>query len=186
MGSLIGLIGGLAFIASYSSVLGGGVSTAAWVAGVALVLAALFAHYVRPVSLGAFIRPRPIALATYGACVAGELALIAFGSRALTTVGHVDLRPALITAAVGLHFIPLAWAFGERMFFWLGVLLFVLGAGGFVAGAIGVVHAAEALAVTAGLAMLIIITLYAMGRFPLARPRRQAMHAKRAEENTAG
>lgn len=164
-GSLIGLIGGLVFIASYSSVLGAAVSTVAWVAGVALVLAALFAHYVRPVSLGPLTRPRPLALLTYGACIVGELALIALGSRALTAVGHADLRPGLIAAVVGLHFIPFAWAFGERMFFWLGGLLLVLGAAGLVAGAMGVAHAAEALAVVAGLAMLVIITLYAMGRF---------------------
>ncbi len=164
-GRLIGLIGGLVFVASYSSVFGGGVSAAAWVAGVALAMAALFSHYVRPVSLGSFTRPRPVALATYGACIVGELALIALGSRALRAVGHADLRPALIAAVVGLHFIPFAWAFGERMFFWLGGLLLVLGAVGIVAGAIGVVHAANALAVVAGLAMLVIITLYAMGRF---------------------
>lgn len=164
-GSLIGLIGGLVFIGSYSSVLGAAVSTVAWVAGVALVLGALFAHYVRPLSLGPLTRPRPLALATYGACIAGELALIALGSRALTAVGHADLRPGLIAAVVGLHFIPFAWAFGERMFFWLGGLLLVLGAVGLVAGAMGVAHAAEALAVAAGLVMLVIITLYAMGRF---------------------
>ena len=164
-GSLIGLIGGLVFVASYSSVLGVAVSMVAWVVGVALVLSALFAHYVRPVSLGPLTRPRPLALVTYGACIVGELALIALGSRALTAVGRADLRPGLIAAVVGLHFIPFAWAFGERMFFWFGGLLLVLGAVGLVAGAMGVPHAAEALAVVAGLAMLVITTLYAMGRF---------------------
>jgi len=164
-GSLIGLIGGLVFIGSYSSVLGGPVSTVAWVAGVALVLAALLAHCVRPVSLGPLTRPGPLAVATYGGCVVGEFALIALGSRALTAAGHSGLRPALIAAVVGFHFIPFAWAFGERMFYWLGDLLVVLGAAGLVAGAMGVAHAAEVLAVVAGLAMLVIIALYAMGRF---------------------
>ena len=66
-GSMIGLIGGLVFIGSYSSVLGSTASTVAWVAGVALVLAALFAHYVRPVSLGPLTRPHPLAVAAlYG------------------------------------------------------------------------------------------------------------------------
>ncbi len=164
-GSLIGLIGGVVFIGSYSSVFGGAVSTVAWVAGLVLVLAALSAHYVWPVSLGPLVRPRPLALATYGACVAGELALISFGSRVLTAAGGSDLRPALIAAVVGLHFIPFAWAFNERMFFWLGGLVSFLGAVGLVAGAMGVAHAAEALAVLAGLVMLVIITLYARGRF---------------------
>jgi len=172
-GSLIGLIGGLVFIGSYSFVLGAAVSAVAWMVGVVLVLAALVAHYVRPVALGPLARPGPLALAIYCVCVVGEFALIALGSRALTAMGHADLRPALIAGVVGLHFIPFAWVFGERMFFWLGGLLLVLGAAGVVAGAMGVARAPEALAVVAGLVMLVIITLYAMGRFARC-PRRRA------------
>ena len=100
-GSLIGLVGGLVIIGSYSPVLGAAVSTVAWVAGVMLALAALSAHYVRPVSLGPLARPRPLAFAIYGTAVVGEFALIALGSRALTAAGHPDLRPALIAAVVG-------------------------------------------------------------------------------------
>lgn len=167
-GSLIGLVGGMVFIASYASVLGPVVSTTAWAAGLALVAVALFAHYVRPVSLGPLARPRPLALATYCGCVVGELALIAAGSRALTAAGHSELRPALIAAVVGLHFVPFAWAFRERMFLYLGGAVAVIGATGLLAGALGVPHAADALAVLAGLVMLTVITLYARGRF--ARP----------------
>jgi len=164
-GTLIGLIGGLVFIGSYSSALGAAVSRAAWTGGVVLVLAALSAHYVWPLALGQMARPSRLALATYVACVAGELALINLGSRALTTAGDGELQPALIAAVVGLHFIPFAWAFHERMFFWLGGLVCVLGATGLLAGAMGVGHAAEAAAVLAGLVMLIVITVYARGRF---------------------
>jgi len=164
-GSLIGLIGGLVFIGSYSSVLGAVVSTIAWTAGVVLVLAALSAHFVWPVALGPMVRPSGFALATYGACVAGELAIINLGSRALTAAGAGELRPALIAAVVGLHFIPFAWAFKERMFFWLGGLVCGLGVTGLLAGAVGVAHAAEALAVLSGLVMLVVITMYARGRF---------------------
>lgn len=164
-GSLIGLVGGLVFIGSYSSVLGVAVSAVAWAAGVVLVLAALSAHYVWPVALGPMARPSRLALATYVACVAGELALINLGSRALTAAGDGELQPALIATVVGLHFIPFAWAFHERMFFWLGGLVCVLGATGLLAGAMGVAHAAEASAVLAGLVMLIVITMYARGRF---------------------
>lgn len=177
-GSLIGLIGGLVFIGSYSAVLGPAVSAAAWVVGVVLVVGALFAHYVRPVGLGPLVRPRLFALTVYGACVGGELALIALGSRALTAQSHADLRPALIVAVVGLHFIPFAWAFGESMFYWLGGLLLVLGGVGLVVGASGVAHAAEALAVAGGLAMLVVIALYAMGRFA---PRRSIAPASQAK-----
>lgn len=164
-GSLIGLAGGLVFIGAYSGALGHAVSIAAWVAGVVLVITALTGHYIHPVSLGPLTRPRPWALATYGACVIGELVVINLGSRALIALGHGDLRPALIASVVGLHFIPFAWAFGERMFYWLGGFVATLGAVGLAAGLIGVSHAAEALAVTAGLTMQAIITLYAAGRF---------------------
>ncbi len=93
-GSLLGVIGGLVFIGSYSSVLGPAVSTVAWTAGLVLVVAALSAHYVWPVSLCPMARPSLLALATYLACVAGELALINLGSRALTAAGDGGLRPA--------------------------------------------------------------------------------------------
>ena len=172
-GSLIGLVGGITFIGSYSSVLGTVVSTIAWAAGLALVIVALFAHFVRPVPLGPLARPRPLALATYCGCVIGELALLALGSRVLITAGHSELRPALIAAVVGLHFIPFAWAFHERMFLYLGGAVAVCGAVGLLAGALGVLHAADALAVVAGFVMLTIITLYALGRFvrpALAQP----------------
>ena len=58
----------------------------------------------------------------------------------------------------------------ERMFFWLGGLVSGLGATGLLAGALGGAHAAEALAVLAGLVMLIVITAYARGRFAPALP----------------
>lgn len=164
-GSLIGLAGGLVFIGAYSAVLGPVVSLVAWVLGGAMLITALTAHYIRPVALGPLTPPRPRALLTYGACVIGELALINLGSRALTALDYGELRPALIAAVVGLHFIPFAWAFGERMFYWLGGFVAALGVVGLVIGFLGVSHAAEAFAVTAGLTMLAIITLYAAGQF---------------------
>lgn len=164
-GSLIGLAGGLVFIGAYSPTLGHLVSLLAWIIGATLAVTALTAHYLRPVPLGPLTRPSTRALLTYGACVIGELALINLGSRALTALGHGDLRPALIATVVGLHFIPFAWAFGERMFSWLGGFVAALGATGLAAGVLGSSHAAEASAVTAGLTMLAIITVYAAGRF---------------------
>jgi len=164
-GSLIGLVGGLVFIGSYSSVLGAAVSAIAWAAGVVPVLAALSALYVWPVALGPMARPSRFALASYLACVPVELALINLGSRALSAAAAGELRPALIAAVVGLHFIPFAWAFHERMFCWLGGLVCVLGGTGLLAGATGVAHGADASAVLAGLAMLIAGAMYARGRF---------------------
>lgn len=164
-GSLIGLLGGMVFVISYSAGLNSIIALFAQIGGLGLLCAALFAHYMRPVALGPLTRPRPAALATYGACVVGELVLINLGSRALVATGDSDLRPALIAAVVGLHFLPFAWAFGERMFYWLGGFVATLGALGLLAGFMGIANAADAMAVTAGLAMLAIITLYAQGRF---------------------
>ena len=169
-GSLIGVTGGIVFISSYSPALGTAVTVVAGFVGVALALAALFWHYVRPVGLGHLARPRPIALAVYGGCVLGELALIAIGSRLLVSAGHPQVRPALIVTVVGLHFLPFASAFGVRMFYWLGGSLTALGGIGLIAGLIGVGHAAEAAAVAAGLTMLVIIAAYARGAFRDARP----------------
>lgn len=145
--------------------LGPAAATSAWVVGLALVAAALSAHYIRPVSLGPLARPRPLALPTYCGCVLLQVALIAAGTRALLAAGHSGLQPALIAAVVGLHFMPLAWAFREPMFLRLGGAVALIGAAGMLTGGLGVNHAADAFAVVAGLVMLMIITLYARGRF---------------------
>jgi hypothetical protein len=172
-GSLIALAGGVAFV-GYSLALGTAVSVIAWTAGIPLVLASLWAHYVRPVSLGPIARPRRQALATYAVCVIGELGLIAVGSRALINEGHGNLRPSLIAAVVGFHFLPFYWAFRERMFLWLGGVVAITGAAGLASGALGVPHAADAMAVVAGLVMLAIVTLYAHGLFVPASVARSA------------
>lgn len=164
-GSLVGVAGAMVFITGYSLVLGSTASTAVRLAGLAGVVAVLFAHFVRPVRLGPLARLRPRALAVYFGCVLAELAVIAIGARALTAAGQHQLQPALIVAVVGLHFIPFAWAFQERMFLHLGGVVALIGATGLAAGVLGVLHAASASAVVAGLAMLTIIALYARGRF---------------------
>lgn len=91
--------------------------------------------------------------------------MINIGSRALAAADLVDLRPALVATVVGLHFIPFAWAFSERMFYLLGGSVATLGAIGLVAGFMGVSNAAEAAAVAAGVSMQVIVLMYARGRF---------------------
>lgn len=163
-GALIGVVGGLVFIFSYAPPLAAAVSIAAKIAGIGLALMALFDLYVRPTSLGSFREPTRAARLVYGCCVAGELAAIAVGSRLLASLGHADLRPALIAGVVGVHFLPFAWAFGERRFYRLGMALLVLGCIGLVAGYAGIAHAAEAAAVLSGLVMLALIVLHGPGR----------------------
>jgi hypothetical protein len=101
----------------------------------------------------------------YVGCVAGELLAIAMGSRLLASIGHAELRPALIAGVVGLHFVPFAWAFGERLFYVLGLALLGLGSIGLIAGYAGVTHAAEAAAVLSGLVMLALLAAHAHGLF---------------------
>ena len=161
-GALIGLAGALTFAFSYSSALPGPVGTAARVVTVVGVVATLWALFVRPRPLGPFVPPRPGRVVAYLLCVAGELALIAAGSRMLEAAGAADLRPALIAAVVGLHFVPFAWAFGERMFVLLGTTLLVLGGAGLLLGT-GV--AASGAAVASGVAMAGILCAYGLGAF---------------------
>ena len=169
-GSVVGLLGGLLFVLAYAPALHPTLTAAARLVAVLLFVAALLCHYGRPVALGPLERPRPRALAVYLGCVAGELVVIAVGTGVLTSAGRGELRPALIAAVVGLHLVPMGWAFGERMFGWLGGLVAVVGVAGLLAGLGGVADAAEAAAVLAGLAMLAVITLYARGRFAEAGP----------------
>lgn len=174
-GSLVGLAGGVVFVANYSSALEPVVQPVAWVLAPAGVVTALVGHYVRPVALGPLTRPGPPALLAYLACVAGELALIAVGSRALEAAGRGDLRPALIAAVVGLHFVPFAAVFRERMFLHLGVVVALLGAAGLLVGALGVARAADAAAVVAGVVLVGFVAAYALGRYaPADRGRLRA------------
>ena len=164
-GGLIGMVGGLVFVATSSAAFGAGVRSAALAVAAALALAALYRHYVRPVALGPAARPERRALALYGACVVGEIALIALGTAVLVATDRTDLRPALIAAVVGLHVLPMARAFAERMFLLLGALMAVVGAAGLVLGAAGVPRAGDGAALVAGLVLLSVGTGYAWGAF---------------------
>ncbi len=164
-GALIGVVGALVFIFSYSPPLPTPWSVIARIAGAGLAVAAVASLCLRPRSLGPLDRPSRKALTVYGCCVIAELAAIALGSRLLVTLGHAELRPALIAAVVGVHFLPFSWAFGERMFSWLGTALLLLGVIGMAVGYAGIGHAADLAAVLSGAVMLVLVLMYALGRF---------------------
>ena len=166
-GALIGLIGGIVFVFSYGPALGPVVSITTTVVGTCLIAVALLYLYLRPSPLGPFREPTRSALFVYGGCVVGELAAISLGSRLLVGVNQSDLRPALIAGVVGLHFLPFAWAFGEPMFYRLGLALVALGSAGLLLGWDGVTAAADAAAVMSGLVMIGLVVLYSRGRFRL-------------------
>ncbi|QHC60142.1 hypothetical protein [Rathayibacter sp. VKM Ac-2760] len=160
LGAVVGLIGALVFAFSYSPA--APVAIAARILVGSTVAAALWFLFVRPRPLGPFSPPRPARLAVYGACVVLEFALIAAGSSALAAAGRGELRPALIALVVGLHFVPFAWAFSERMFALLGGVLVVLGAIGLLVGGTA---AAVLSAVASGAAMALLLLAYALGAF---------------------
>ena len=173
IGALVGLVGAIVFVWSSSPELGPTVSTTVRVAVVVLVVAALVLLLVLPRWLGRFEVPSGAAIGVYVACVVGELVLIRVGSAALGDHGHASARPALIAAVVGLHFVPFAWAFRERMFSWLGGALLLLGVAGLGGELAGLEDSAPWAAVSSGLVMAALVTAYAAGVF--ARPRTPAV-----------
>lgn len=173
-GALIGLAGACVFVFSYADGVGTSVGVAAKVAVTALVAATVLFLYVMPRWLGPFKRPAPVAIMIYLGCVCGEIALIALGSRWLTDAGQAYLRPALIAAIVGLHFLPFAWAFGERMFYVLGGALVVAGGSGLI---IGSESAALLAATCSGLIMAALVLAYALGAFAREPQARNAVRA---------
>jgi len=167
-GALVGLVGALTFAFSYSWALPGTFGTVGRTATVACSAVTLWHLFVRPRPLGAYVVPSAGRIVVYLLCVAGELALIAVGSRMLDAAGAGDLRPALIAAAVGLHFVPFAWAFHQRVFLLLGPVLVVLGGVGLV---LGTGLAASGTAVAAGVAMAVVLCAWSQGAFAPGRGR---------------
>ncbi len=167
IGALVGLVGAVVFVFSYTPDLDGRVSTIARVLVVVLVVGALVLLFAFPRWLGEFVVPTTMAMVVYGACVVGELLLIRLGTAALSDNGHGSARPALIAAVVGLHFLPFAWAFKERMFYWLGTALLGLGLAGLGAELAGFGDTASSAAVLSGLVMALLVAVYAAGLFAL-------------------
>jgi len=159
IGALAGLVGAVTFVFSYAGGLLPAAAVTVQVLVIVLVGATLGILFVRPRGLGRFVPPSWIAVCVYLLCVVGELALISVGTAGLLQIGREELRPALIVLVVGLHFLPFAWAFHERMFTWLGAMLVVLGALGLLT------DVAELVAVIAGLAMAGMLLAYALGFF---------------------
>lgn len=159
---MIGLVGACVFVFSYTDGWGDPVAVAARVATSTLVAATLVLLYVRPRPLGPFVPPGRGRIAVYLLCVVAELALIALGSRWLETQGAPFLRPALIAAVVGLHFLPFGWAFAERMFLVLGSALLVCGVAGLL---LGTADAASGAATLSGVVMAVTLLAYSLGAF---------------------
>lgn len=90
----------------------------------------------------------------YGASVLGMLAMFAGGHAILAAMDRVELQPAVIVLAVGLHFIPFASVFGAPVFAGLGWSVTVIGVAGLALGALGGGVPIDAAAVATGIVML--------------------------------
>jgi hypothetical protein len=161
VGSTVGAAGGSTFVLANASALGppwSGLVLGAW--GVLALgwLAATLLHRHEP----AAARPRRHALAIYVVSVVAMLVLIRLASTALGALEAEHLRPAAIAVAVGLHFLPFAWAFPatSRLFGVLGAVVAALGGAGLLLGLFLTPTAGAAAAVLAGLTMLALITLH--------------------------
>lgn len=171
IGAVAGLAGATVFVFSYADGAGVVLEVAAKTALVVLAVTTLWFLFVRPRWLGEFLPPKPWAIGIYLLCVVGELALIRLGGDALAAAGAGELRPALIALAVGVHFVPFAWAFRERMFYLLGFALVVL-------GGLGLVLALPRVSATlSGLVMAILLVAYSLGAFARVRADDSALDA---------
>ncbi|MFX4271146.1 hypothetical protein ACQBAR_11100 [Propionibacteriaceae bacterium Y1685] len=165
IGSLIAIVGGLVFAWSY----GDDAVAEPWLLALriaASVLAALCAWrlFLAPAALGAPAAPHRFAWFIYLGSVAGMLAAIACGRALLVAIDAPHAAGTWIAVCVGLHFIPFAVAFRERMLARLGIVV----AG---AGSLGVLLAltlgapwGELCAVVAGIAQLAVLAAWAFTR----------------------
>ncbi|MFF0943886.1 hypothetical protein ACFYE2_06620 [Kocuria sp. CPCC 205300] len=163
VGSTVGAIGGSTLVLANAPGLGApwsGLALAAWVVLALGWMAATFLRRHAP----ADAPPQRHGLLVYGARAGAMLILIRVATTALDGMGEGHLRPAAIALAVGLHFLPFAWAFPmvSRLFRVLGLVVALLGGAGLVAGVLGVPVAGAAAAVVARLAMLALIAVHSL------------------------
>ncbi len=156
-GTIVGAVGATVFVMANRGALPApwpNLAVFAWLA--ALMVYVFFVFFRRRV-FAEFVAVAPSAGLVYVASVAAMIALIRFGSALLPDDRVVELRPALIVIAVGLHFLPFATAFRTPMFKVLGSLMLAMGAVGLGLGWWWDDLAAAASAVVAGVVMLLVI-----------------------------
>lgn len=163
LGAAVGAAGATTFVHVNASVLPGpwpGLAVGAW--GLALV-AWVWAVLLRPRRLRDVGPPSPGAGLVYCASVLGMLAAFAGGRAVLAALDRLELMPAVVVLAVGLHFLPFATAFGARVFAVLGWGVAALGLTGLGLGAVlgGPVPAAAA-ATGTGVAVLVVMVVDAL------------------------
>lgn len=161
-GSLVGAIGGSAFVLVNRGDLPGVWPTIALVAWAMAALAYVWATFVRVRPVPQLARPATGAPVIYVLSVLGMVGLIVLGARVLAWANLPEAQVSVVVTAVGLHFLPFARAFRAPVFQVLGVALAVTGLLG-IAGTVllGPVAAAIA-AVVAGLVIFAVMTALAV------------------------
>lgn len=158
-GTIIGAIGATVFVLENRGALAPPWSTVAALTWTGVFLAYVWFVFGAP---RVFDEMPPVgsrAGVIYLGSVLGMLVLIRLGAMVLEDAGTVELRPALIVMAVGLHFLPFAKAFHTPMFVVLGSLMTALGAAGLVLGRVWDERTAAASAVVTGIVMLLVIAV---------------------------
>lgn len=124
IGSMIGAIGGVAFVLVNAGALDRPISAVVRVAGSVVFAAVVWYSVIRTRNRPAGPRPSSRALRVYWGCVAFEVVAIPLGAQVLIRVFHQpELVLVWVVFVVGVHFLPFARAFGAPLFAVLGVVL---------------------------------------------------------------
>lgn len=160
----VGLLGGAIFVTSSSPKLPEPWPVLAMAVGAIALAAAIWAIFIRRRELAPIEPAGRTAGLVYLASVALMIALIYCGTRLLDGLGHSSAAPAWVATSVGLHFVPFAWAFTTPFFRLLGWALAAIGAVGvLLVVAAGLPLAGPAAAVVAGITMIVLIAIDALG-----------------------
>lgn len=162
-GTTIGAAGATVFVMSYRGELDDPWPLVSLIVWAAAMLGYISFVFVLPRSFDVIKRVGARQGFVYLGAVAGMLLLIAVGTLVLDNADKAGLRPALIVAAVGLHFLPFAAAFHTRMFTPLGTFMAVLGLAGLTLGWVWEAKIAAVMAVISGIVMLAFMASDAAG-----------------------
>lgn len=162
LGALIAVVGGVVFgFANGDGELPAGLLVALRAAIALLAVACVVLLFLRRRPMGPPAMPRRLAGLVYAASVVAMLGAIALGRAALDALGAAHAGPAWIAVCVGLHFLPFAWAFRERMLVRLGLAVAAVGAAGTVAGVLAGQPWGSAAAIAAGVVQLVTVAVWA-------------------------
>lgn len=154
-GSLIGAVGGLAFLLFNTGSLPAALAWGIRVIGVVAFVAVVWYAVLRPQRRGMVDRPRPVNMRTYWLAVLAMVIAIPLGS---LVINRVLDRPPLtlpwVVLVLGAHFLPFARAFRAPIFARMGLMLIALAVAGAVVTLLVNPQASVWVAIAAGFVLL--------------------------------